>query len=435
MTETTELELQAPDSERALIGCAGFYPEAIAHILERLPGGDFFDLVRGTVWDTCRKLSADREPLTPMTVAKRMVADGAWSERAQRIVQVEMSTASPVGHADRHGDLVSELARRRELLRAVNRARALVVEFPDVTEVLPRIRAEFEELVAPERATSQGPMGWDALLAEFEIAQGPDGDRPAISTPWSDLDSLLGGLFGGRVYVFGGRPGMGKSSAALNLAMHAASKQQRQALVISKEMPSVDVTGRIIAAGAEVPLGEINARQLSDMSRQKVKRFLDRVGRVPITVDTRSRSLSGIKTLARVHHHRHGLDLLVVDYLQLVRTDTPGRSREQEVAEVSRELKALALELGIVVALPAQLNRGSVQRADQRPTMADLRDSGQIEQDADAVILLHRPTEEARNGEIDLIVDKNRHGPTAVVTCAWRGGYGTIAGLAREDTA
>lgn len=427
-----ELTFQAPDSERALLGAAGHHPDAIAGVLADLPGADFYGFVRGQVWDTCRKLSATHEPLTPVTIARRMVTDKTWSGQAQTIVHVEMSTGTPAAQAGKHAELVADMARRRELLWAVKRAAGIVSKHEgDPSDILAAVRAEFE---FPEHGQQDavGPMGWPALVAEFNAAHGPDGVRPSIATPWRDLDAVLGGLFAGRVYVFGGRPGQGKSTAALNIAMHAAATQQKPTLVISKEMPSLDVTGRLIAAGAEVPLHEVNSRDLSEYSRHRIGLYLERVGRPPITVDARPRTLSGIKTLARAHHHRHGLELLVVDYLQLVRVDTPGRTREQEVAEVSRQMKELAIELNTVVVLPAQLNRGSTMRADPRPTMADLRDSGQIEQDADAVILLHRATEETRQGEIDLIVDKNRHGPTTTITAAWRGGYGAIADLAHQ---
>lgn len=428
--EVTELELQDPDSEKALIGAVAFHADALSSVLAQLPGSTFYDLVRGIVWDTCRAMSVEHEPITPVTVAKRLVAANAWSNRAQTIVQTEMLNAAPASHAPRHAEVIADLAVRRNLMLAIKRARRIVAEHPgEASDILSAVRAEFDS--ADEPSQQGGPLGWDALVAEFEAVHGPDNDRPSISTPWRDLDHLLGGLFGGRVYVFGGRPGQGKSTAALNIAMHAAAKEDKQTLVISKEMPSVDITGRILAAGAEVPLHEINSRELTDLSRHRIGLYVKAVGRPPITVDARPRSLAGIKTLARSHHHRKGLDVLVVDYLQLVRTDTPSRSREQEVAEVSRQLKELSLELDCVVILPAQLNRGSTQRADQTPTMADLRDSGQIEQDADAVILLNRPPKDSpRAGEIDFIVDKNRHGPTAVVTAYWRGGYGVIADLA-----
>lgn len=428
MTVTVdEATLQAPDSEEALLGAAGHHPDAIAGVLEELDGADFYDYVRGQVWDTCRKLSTERQPITPVTVARRMTADQSWSDRAQRIVQLEMSSGAPAAHAPRHADIVADLAGRREIIRSIKRAAKLAVEHPgDTSEVLAAVRAQFETVDQPTHAA--GPLGWGQLVDEFETVHAPGGSRPGIPSPWWELDDILGGLFGGRVYVFGGRPGAGKSTAALGVATHAAVESGKQTLIISKEMPSVDVTGRILAAGAEVPLHDINARKLTDAAKQRIRDYVKRVGQPPITVDARPRSLAGIKTLARAHHHRRGLDVLVVDYLQLVRTDVPSRSREQEVAEVSRQLKELALELDCVVVLPAQLNRESVKRTDPRPNMSDLRDSGQIEADADAIVLLHRERNEKGEptGQILFIVDKNRHGPTAEISLAWHGGYGAI---------
>ena len=426
--EVTELELQAPDSEAALIGAVAFHPDAIASVLASLPGSDFYDLPRGMVWDTCRALSADREPVTPVTVAKSMAAAGTYSARVQVILQTEWPTATPAAHAARHAELVADMAARRKLMRAVSAARTIVATHPgDASDLLAGVRAQFDDMGDPAQENT-GPLGWDALVEEFEAVHAPGGSRPGIPSPWWELDQILGGLFAGRVYVIGGRPGQGKSTAALNIGMHAAAESGKQVLVISKEMPSVDVTGRLLAAGAQVPLAEINARTVTEVGMARIRDYIKTVGRPPITVDAKPRSLAGIKTLARAHHHRRGLDVLVVDYLQLIRTDAASRTREQEVAQVSMQLKELSMELDCVVVLPAQLNRGSVQRTDPRPTMSDLRDSGQIEQDADAVILLHRPldAEGKHTGQILFIVDKNRHGPTAEIKLDWRGGYGAI---------
>ena len=432
--EITELELQSPDAERALIGAAAFYPDAAAAVLADLPGSDFYDPHRAIVWDAFRALVAEHAPITPIAVLKHLTAAGKAGMAVQRVIATDMANAYPVSHARHLADEVSDLARRRELLRAITRARQIATTYAgSVSDVLAAVRGVLAEVGEPDQLAGQrvdrdGPLGWDALIDEFEQVHAPGGSRPGIPSPWWELDQILGGLFGGRVYVWGGRPGQGKSTAALIIAMHAAAESNRQALVISKEMPRVDVTGRILARGAEVPLTEINSRTLSDVSMARIRDYVKRIGSPPITVDAKPRTLGGIKTLARAHHHRHGLDVLVVDYLQLVRTDTPSRSREQEVAEVSRQLKELALELDCVVCLPAQLNRESGKRADPRPTMSDLRDSGQIEQDADAIILLNRPLdgEGKPTGQIQFIVDKNRHGPTAEISLRWQGGYGAI---------
>lgn len=427
--ETTELELQDPDSERALIGAVAFHPDALAGVLEQLPGADFYDLVRGTVWDTYRALSSERQPITPTTVARRMVADNTWSQRAQTIVQTEMLTAAAAVHAWKHAETVGDLARRREMIQALSRARTIVATHPgEASDILAATRAIFDDLDnTPDDKPAGGTLAWPQLIDEFEQAHVPGSATPGIPTPWWELDEILGGLHPGRMYTFGGRPGAGKSTAALNVAEHAAVESSRNVLVFSKEMPTVDVTGRFVARGAQVDLRAINHRALDDVQMARVREYLKRVGTPHLHVNASPVNLSGIKTLARAHNHRHGLDVLVVDYLQLVHTDSPGRTREQEVGRVSRELKALAMELGLALVVPAQLNRGPAGRADSRPTMSDLRDSGQIEQDSDAVILLwHQMNEGQPTGEVTFIVDKNRHGPKGEINLRWHGGYGAI---------
>ena len=430
--QDTELELRSDSAEAALMGAVGHHGSSLAGTLAALPGSDFWNPHRGYVWDACRALSETGDPIEPTRIARKLAETGHWNSATQTVVTGEMLHASPAGFAPKHADTISDLARRRELIQAISRARRTVMSHPgDASEVLSAVRAEFDGVSKSEERQHGGSLDWDQLIAEFRTAHSPEEQKTSIPTPWPALDELLGGLFPGRVYVFGGRPGPGKSTAALNIAAHAAINEGKSVLVISKEMPSVDVTGRILARGAEVQLQEINSRKMTDRSKSYVEGYIQAIeanGRTKLAVDARPRRLSGVKALARTHHNRRGLDILVVDYLQLVRTDTPGRNREQEVAQVSMELKALALELDCIVILPAQLNRESTKRTDPRPTMGDLRDSGQIEQDADVVTLLHREKNEKGEptGNILMIVDKNRHGPTAEITLRWHGGYGEI---------
>lgn len=427
MSESDELALQAPDSERALLGAAAHHPDAIGAVLAELPGDDFYDLVRGHVWDACRVLSEEREPVTPGTVARRMVADGTWGPRAQTIVQTEMSSASPATTAAKHAQIVSELAKRREVVRTLGRMRSIVLGHPgDVSDALMEARAAFDSLGEPDQdKRAGGTRSWSQMLDEFERAHAPGGSRPGIPSPWWELDQLIGGLHGSRMYVFGGAPGDGKSSAALNIAIHAA-EAQHQVLVFSKEMPTLDVFGRLVARGAEVDLRTINNRGLDDLQRQRIRDYAKRVGELPVRVNADPVNLAGIKTIARAHHHRHGLDILVVDYLQLVSAE--GRSQEEEVAKVSTGLKQLAMELDCAIVVPAQLNRAHTARPDQRPTKSDLRSSGKIEQDADVVVLLwHQRTANGDpTGQVTFIVDKNRHGPKGQIDLRWNGGYGAI---------
>jgi replicative DNA helicase len=425
----TELELQAPDSEQALIGAVAFHPDALAGILARLPGSDFYDLPRGIVWDTCRALSSERQPITPTTVARRLLSDGNWSAGTQRVVQMEMPNSASAVFASKHADAVADLAERRKILRALTHARVLVATHPgDASDVLAATRSGLDDLDRDtEDKPTAGTLSWPQLVDEFEQAHAPGNATPGIPSPWFELDEILGGLHPGRMYTIGGRPGAGKSTAALVIAEHAATESSRNVLVFSKEMPTVDVTGRFIARGAQVDLRAINHHPIDDVQMARVREYLKRVGTPHLHVNASPVNLSGIKTLTRAHHHRHGLDVLVVDYLQLVHTDSPGRTREQEVGRVSRELKALAMELGLALVVPAQLNRGPAGRQDSKPTMSDLRDSGQIEQDSDAVILLwHQLNDGQPTGEVTFIVDKNRHGPKGEIKLRWHGGYGAI---------
>lgn len=420
----TELELHSDDAEKALIGCLSFHGAEIHHLVQTVSPQDFWKPARETIWSAARKLITDGHPIDPSAIMRKLTADGAWNQVVEHVVAIEMTTSCPVDIAAKYSQTVVEMARKRELYRACQRATDHIMRADTASEALAAARAEFDILV---RDDDPHTLNWRQLLDEFEVTHAPGGAKPGVPSPWWELDYLLGGLFGSRVYIIGGRPGQGKSTAALLMAVHAAKESGKQVLIISKEMPSIDVTGRMLAASVEVSLGEIAARRLSDESKQRIREWTRKVGNLPIRVNARPCTLGQIKSQARAQHSRSGLDMLVVDYLQLVRADV-GRNREQEVAQVSRELKELAMELDCILVIPAQLNRGSVNRTDPRPTMADLRDSGQIEQDADAVILLYRPLDE--HGQptrgIQMLVDKNRHGPTGQVELRWFGEYGVI---------
>lgn len=423
---TTETELRSDPAEAALLGALSFHGAAMGHLLAAVAPADFFKPGREAIWNVARKLAASNKPIDPVAVVRQLQADGLLNHAVEQLVAVEMTTSVPVDVAARYAETVVDLSQRRALLRACQRATDIVATHPGLAcEALAAARAEFDQLGLND--DQPATLGWRQLCDEFDTTHSPGGTRPGIPSPWWQLDELIGALYGSRMYVFGGRPGLGKTMASLNIAVHAAVEWGKQVLIFSAEMPSVDVMGRLIASRAEVPLSEISNRRLTPESKARINAWRKKVGNLPIRVNARPGSLSTIKNQARALHRRVGLDILIVDYLQLIKSD--GKTREQEVATVSRELKLLSMELDCVTVLPAQLNRGSVTRSDPRPTMADLRESGQIEQDADVVALLYRPLDP--NGEpthkLQMLVDKNRHGPTGVADLNWNGGYGLIA--------
>jgi replicative DNA helicase len=428
-----EHELRDDAAERGLLGAVALAPDALAGVLAALPAGDFYNPHRAAVWRALRARSADRRSLNPAAVARDLAQAGRLNAATQAVITTEMSNAQPAHYAPEWAKTVADLARRREYARAIKRAAATLRDHPgDHSETLAAVRSVFDELDADE-ARLGGTRTWIDLLDEFEAEHDPTAERSCILTPWPDLDELIGGLFPGRVYVIGGLTGDGKSTTAINIAAHAAQLGHAP-LIFSKEMPTVDVTGRLIANGAEINLAKINSRHLDDFDRVKVRDFGKRTSGWRLRVNADPIGITGVKHISRALHHRGQLDLLVVDYLQLMNSDERGRSREEEIAKISTALKNIAMELMVPVVVPAQLNRGPTARPGGRPTKSDYRESGRIEQDADVGILLWRkPVEDGPDGEVrpdphhlTIIVDKNRHGPTGEVELRWNGGYGRV---------
>ncbi|MDN5916630.1 MAG: AAA family ATPase [Pseudonocardia sp.] len=431
-----ETNMQSDQAERALMGALAASPAAIAAVVHSLDPADFYREDRGQVWKAARQLLDDQQPVTPVTLGRRLATFDDLLPGARVVVGHEMVREFSSGEAIRahqHADQVADFARRREIVRALKRAGGDIRDMEgDASAVLAAVRARFDDLGPSDEES--GTRTWGQLLDEFEDAHAPGAAPKGILTPWEELDDLLGGLFPGRMYTIGGAPGDGKSATALNMAAHAADSGH-SVLVFSREMPTVDVTGRLVARGAEIDLRDINSHRIGADDRNRFQDFRKRTKSYRLRVNADQVSMGQVKRIARGVQHRAGLDLLVVDYLQLMTGDERGRSAEEEISRISTDLKRLAMELGIPVVVPAQLNRNPSARADQRPTKADLRGSGRIEQDSDVVILLWRAPIAAEGHELGgkpnpyeltFIVDKNRHGPPGEIRLRWNGGYGQV---------
>lgn len=425
--ELSEFDLYSEQSEVVLMGAAAYHGHAMAAVLAGLDPAAFYRPARETVWRALQELSTERKPMGPADVARWLTANNQYHPGVREIIQREMSNAASLDLAPGAAQSVADLWQRRKLIQVITRMRGdVLLRGKSASEALALARERLDHLDS-EDDDPHAPMSWQQLGAEFDTAHDPDTPKvPLLHTPWPSLDEAIGGLAPGRMYVFGGRPGDGKSMAALNIAASSAAAK-RHVLVFSQEMSTLEVTSRLHASGAKVDLREIMHGQLSFDSRDRIRYYRKQLGQISLRVHAQPAAWSYIKSTSRSQKHRRGLDVLIVDYLQLIRSDEPGRSREQEVATVSRELKQLARELECAVVVPAQLNRGPESRAEKRPMKSDLRDSGQIEQDADAVILLWpKLDDKGAVLNIKFIVDKNRHGPRAEIDLGWNGGYGEI---------
>ncbi|MFE5482981.1 replicative DNA helicase [Streptomyces sp. NPDC056527] len=258
-----------------------------------------------------------------------------------------------------------------------------------------------------------------------------------VSTGFTDLDNLTGGFLPNQMIVIAARPAMGKSTIALDIARACAIKQGVPAAFISLEMGVDELNMRCLSAEARVSLHHLRMGTVTDEDWTQMARVLPSITDAPLFINESASTLGSIQAkLRRLKARRPDLGLVVLDYLQLITLG--GRrpeSRQQEVSEISRSIKLLAKELQVPIVALAQLNRGPEMRSDKRPTKADLRESGSIEQDADLVILLHRDDayekESPRSGEVDLIVDKHRNGPTATITVANQLHYSRFVDMAQ----
>ncbi|SCK18527.1 replicative DNA helicase [Streptomyces sp. AmelKG-D3] len=264
------------------------------------------------------------------------------------------------------------------------------------------------------------------------------GELTGVPTGFTDLDSLTLGLQPGQLILIAGRPAMGKSTLGLDIARAASLKHKLFTAFFSLEMSRKELHMRLLSAEGSVGLHHIRSGVLTDDSWERMARAKARIDAGNLLLDDSPElTVLSIRTKARRLKQRGKLDLVVIDYLQLLQYGGGRRpeSRQQEVSDISRELKLMAKELEVPVIALSQLNRGPEQRTDKKPQVSDLRESGSLEQDADVVILLHREDqyekESPRAGEADLIVGKHRNGPTAIITTAFQGHYSRFVDMAQ----
>jgi replicative DNA helicase len=284
--------------------------------------------------------------------------------------------------------------------------------------------AQTEVYAVTEQRTAEDYIQLSELLPqaldEIEaINSGIKGE--GVKSGFKDLDTLTNGFHPGNMIVLAARPAVGKSTLGLDIARAASIRDGNTSVIFSLEMSRSEITMRMLSAEARVPLNNIRSGNLTDDEWGRLAKRMGEISNAPLFIDdSPNLSLMEIRAKARRLKQRHDLKLIIIDYLQLMTSGKRVENRQQEVSEFSRNLKLLAKELDVPVIAISQLNRGPEQRADKKPMLSDLRESGSIEQDADVVILLHREDmySEVRTGEADLMVAKHRNGPTKTIQVA-----------------
>ncbi len=428
------------DAEQSVLGGMLLSKDAIGEVSEILTGRDFYKPAHETVYAAILDVYAAGEPADPITVAAELTKRGEITKvGGASYLHTLVQTVPTAANAEYYADIVHERAVLRRLTEAGTRIAQLGYagegELDDIVN-----SAQAEMFAVTEARATKEPGSSIATIVERvvdNVGARDEGEITGVPTGFTDLDSLTKGWQPGQLIVLAGRPAMGKSTVALDFARAAAIRHELSVAVFSLEMSEDEIGMRVLSAEARVALHHLRGGTVTDEDWARMGRRLPAIGESRLHIDdSPGLTLMDIRTRSRRLAARDGLDMIVVDYLQLV---TPisrrGSSRQEDVAAISRGLKLLAKELRVPVIALSQLNRGPEMRQDKRPQVSDLRESGAIENDADVIVLLHREDayEEGspRAGEADLIVGKHRNGPTATITVAFQGHYSRFVDMSQ----
>jgi replicative DNA helicase len=426
-------------AEQCVLGGMLLSKDAISDVIEVIRHSDHYRPAHQIVHEAILDLYARGEPADAITVSNELTRRG----ELQRIggapylhtLIASVPTAANAGYYAR-------IVRERAILRRLVEAGTRIVQMgytgdSDADDLVDRAQAEVYAVTDRRIAEDYHSLAeiMPGALDEIESIGAHSGAMTGVPTGFADLDALTNGLHAGQMVVIAARPAVGKSALALDFARSATIRHNLPTVLFSLEMGRNEITMRLLAAEAKVPMNLMRTGQLSDDDWGRLAKRMGEVADAPLFIDdSPNMSLMEIRAKCRRLKQRHDLRMVVIDYLQLMSSPKRVENRQQEVSEMSRSLKLLAKELEVPVVALSQLNRGPEQRQDKKPMLSDLRESGSIEQDADVVILLHREDayerESPRAGEADLIVAKHRNGPTATVTVAFQGHYSRFVDMA-----
>ncbi|MET8985899.1 DnaB-like helicase C-terminal domain-containing protein [Nonomuraea wenchangensis] len=423
-------------SEMAVAGAVIQSRQAFDEADELVAADDFFS-VAGMVFAAACKVIAGERPLDPAGVLNELSASGDLEKvGGGAYLATLMEHAAPVASVAWHARKVAGDGRRRRIHLALSRARGVTESQAwDPEADIDLIRKMIDEAAADRNAYQEVELvdAVNELLDELE-------DPPAsvgVVPPYLDLErDAIPAFKPGQLVVVAARPSVGKTLVAADIARTAALRDGKRTVLFTLEMSKKEILGRIFAAEATVLYSKIVDRKVTPEELEKITQASWRVTSSPLIIEdsphcTVDHVRSRLRTLARTGP----IDIVIIDYLQLLEPPAKIEIRQEQVAAQSRALKQMARDFGVPIIVLAQLNRGAAQKADAVPRMSEIRESGAVEQDADIVILLHRPDfyepECPRAGEVDLIVDKNRAGRRGVVTLAHQLHYSRFADLAR----
>lgn len=447
-SETTVARPHSTDAERTAIGALLLDPDRIVDVVPVIQAVDFFDPTYRTIYEAIRRLHDDRKAIDYVTVAEALKGDKTIDALGGSAFLASLANNVPTAaHAGHYASIVRDKAMQRQLLD-VGAAISDLARDPQLPAMEALERAEQGLLAISRHVKDSKPqhiaeLGVETYERYMRLEEATDKTALfGLTTGFRDLDHVLTGLPPGSLIVVAARPSMGKSSLALDIARNAAATQGKNVAFFSLEMSKQEIMDRIIAGFLGVEAWRLKKGELSHDDFSRMGTLFDQLKNHPLYIDDDpDTTISNIRSKARRQQMEYGLDLLVIDYLQLIETTdrASGENRTQQVSHVSRSLKNLARELGCPIVAVSQLSRSTENRNPPIPILSDLRDSGSIEQDADIVLMLYRESyynEDCESpDETDVFVRKNRNGPTGRVTLRFQKARMSFADRLRSGAA
>jgi replicative DNA helicase len=410
------------EAEESVLGSMMLSGEAIAAVVEILKPSDFYRPAHQRIYDAVLGVYARGEPVDAITCVEELKRRQTLEDVGGALYVYNLVESVPApASASYYAKIVADSALLRRLIKAASEIMTAAYANPedprkaaDQAEglIYSVARADEQDQVVPLRDLV------DESMAALEHIQQRESRFAGIPTGFDDLDEMLSGLQKGNLIVIAARPGVGKSSFVTNVARNVAIKGHPVAM-FSLEMSRFEIGMRLLCGEAKVPWDKVRSGRVATEDWTRIVEAAEDLHEAPLyIVDSGNVTIVDIRAKARrMRSSRSGLGLIIVDYLQLMSGHIRTESRQQEIAEISRSLKLLAKELEIPVIAVSQLNRNPETRADKRPQLSDLRESGAIEQDSDIVMFIHREDgdDPASKGKADLLVAKHRNGPTGSI--------------------
>jgi replicative DNA helicase len=426
------------EAEQSALGGMLLSQEAIADVLEVVTGADFYAPKHELIFNAIIYLFGRGEPTDVIAVTDYLNKQGNLLKAGGADYLHSLSSFVPTAaNAGYYAKIVSDKAILRRLIDAGTRIAQSGYESQGEVEDLVN-QAQSEVFAVVSQTAKEDYVGLsesiEFAIRDIEAAQNKGGDLTGIPTGFTNLDTYTHGLHPGQLVIVAARPSVGKSTFALDISRNAAIKHNQATIFFSLEMGRSEIAMRMLSAESGIYLQSMRKGTLTEGDWAKLAAVRGKINDAPLYIDdSPNMSLVEIRAKCRRLAQQVQLKMVVIDYIQLMTSGKKVESRQQEVSEFSRALKLLSKELGVPVVALSQLNRQAEQTKDKRPELSQLRESGSLEQDADVVILLHREglfeKDHPRAGEADLILAKQRNGPTGTVTVAFQGQYSRFVNM------